>query len=113
MAALSFAGDLMHLRSGRRSQAGSDAGAEPGEEAAAGATGVDTAAQAVGQPGSLRKRVLQAFSTHDLPVHKPLSLPTLSLELACPGAPAGASVLAVHGMMVCVQASVAANAGLG
>lgn len=95
VAALAYAGDLMRLRSRACARAGGDAG----EEGAAGAPGLDAAAgeanaglgretlepHAAGQPHSLRERVLQAFSTHDLPVHKPLSLPTLSLELACPG----------------------------
>lgn len=99
VAALAYAGDLMRLRSWARLRAGGDAGGDSGEEGASGAPGLDAAAagadagtgretlqpHAAGQPHSLRERVLQAFSTHDLPVHKPLSLPTLSLELACPG----------------------------
>ena len=99
VAALAYAGDLMRLRSRARACAGGDTGGDSGEEGAAGAPGLGAAAawadagvgreslepHAAGQPHSLRERVLQAFATHDLPVHKPLSLPTLSLELACPG----------------------------
>lgn len=117
MAALAYAGDLMRLRSRPRLRAGSDAGGDSGEEASAGPAGVDAAAagayagsHAAGQPHSLRERVLQAFSTHELPVHKPLSLPTLSLELACPGEPVCASVLAACDVVPSVHASVAANA---
>lgn len=120
VAALSFAGDLMRLRGRRRSQVGSDAGVESADEDAGGtaagdasaqaAAGADAAAQAVGQPHSLRERVLQAFSTHDLPVHKPLSLPTLSVELACPGAPTHADVLAAQHRLLRVRASIAKNA---
>lgn len=94
VAALSFAGDLARLRSLPPAQPRGSAG--PGAAAAAAAAAATAtaaaaeakAAEAARQPSSLSERVLQAFAMHDLPVHKPLSLPTLSLQLACPGAPA-------------------------
>jgi len=76
VAALAFAGDLARLRTPRPARA------EAGAAAAA--------AAAARQPGSLPERVLHAFAANDLPVHRQLSLPTLSLDLACPGAPARA-----------------------
>ncbi len=78
MAALAFAGDLARLRTPRPARVGSGAAA--------------AAAAAARQPGSLPERVLHAFAANDLPVHRQLSLPTLSLDLACPGAPARAGV---------------------